>query len=205
MTGKPLANVRIVGELDKSDIKKIVEELDTNDIKKLFELHKGNTKILADISTKCGKNLRNANFPEPISENLVRQHIIKEDNVEYCKWSTKDSSGDLEVKTKDNTVKKIEVKCFSSTGPSSFGPTEKWDELYFVDAIEYMENKIKIYKVNISSSSELILNFEVKKGETFGQQCRAKRRPRFKFADFQKKFYNDVKLVFDGNIDTLLT
>lgn len=48
---------------------------------------------------------------------------------------------------------KIEVKAFSSNAPTSFGPTENWDLIYFVDCTQYMSKKFRVYKCNLSSSS----------------------------------------------------
>jgi len=61
------------------------------------------------------------NFPSHISENIVKFALFKKYNI-MPNWDTK--TGDLDLFNL-----KIEVKGFSSTGPSSFGPTEEWDIL----------------------------------------------------------------------------
>jgi hypothetical protein len=96
------------------------------------------------------KKIRNENFPSHISENLVKFAL---NNIKYINsdekvtWNT--SVGDLEYKNK-----RIEVKGFISDGPSSFGPTEKWDTIYFVDAKKIRDKKIIIYEVLLSNIDE---------------------------------------------------
>jgi hypothetical protein len=67
-------------------------------------------------------NKRDINFDSELSESIVA--LILE--VNGYKPITKPKSGDLQF---DNI--KIEVKCYSSDGPSSFGPTEKWKKMEF--------------------------------------------------------------------------
>lgn len=71
--------------------------------------------------------IRKPNFPEDISENIIKNFI-----GESCNWDTK--VGDLFCQNDG----KIEVKCFSSDGPISFGANEKWDLLYILDSKDFM-------------------------------------------------------------------
>jgi len=98
------------------------------------------------------KKIRNENFPSDISENLCKFSIIDKE-FKNIKWDIK--LGDLSYNND-----KIEVKAFSSTGPISFGPTEKWTELYIIDALKYKEKKFKIYKINLSNDNEIIQNIK---------------------------------------------
>lgn len=92
------------------------------------------------------KKIRNENFPSEISENIAKFAIAKKYKIMPC-WDT--STGDL-----DFMDKKLEIKGFSSNGPSSFGPTEKWDMLYFVDAINFKEKNFKVWEIKLSNTSE---------------------------------------------------
>ena len=74
------------------------------------------------------KKRRNENFPSDISENIVKFAIYKKYGVMPC-WDT--DKGDIVI-NKNNILKQIEVKGFMSVGPSSFGPKEMWDWIYFV-------------------------------------------------------------------------
>jgi len=110
----------------------ILNELLDAHITYITNIKKINSKLI-----NKNKEIRNPNFPEAISENIVKFAY----NYVYKKcpsWNT--LSGDLELY--DDTLKKIlklEVKGFSSNGPSSFGPTEQWNKLYFIDCQKFIE------------------------------------------------------------------
>lgn len=140
---------------------------------------------------------RKPNFPECISENIVRLFIIHKIGYE-CTRNTK--SGDLVLREDE----KVEVKCFSSKGPTSFGPTEKWKYLYFVDATKCSNGYFKIYLINMNNidfANKVALN---KKGDLFIDQCLSGRRPRISFTELAKQKENiPIKLVFSGNLNEL--
>lgn len=92
------------------------------------------------------KKIRNENFPSEISENITKFILSKIYNC-MPNWDT--DYGDLEM---DN--KKLEVKCFSSNGPSSFGPTEKWDYIYFLDATKFKNKYFELYEIKLSNNSK---------------------------------------------------
>ena len=73
-------------------------------------------------------------------------------------WDT--NEGDLIILNK-----KIEVKGFMSTGPLSFGPSEKWSLLYFVNAIDFQNKNFKIYEVKLSNNNTLWSNIKINKNE----------------------------------------
>jgi len=62
-------------------------------------------------------------------------------------WDTK--KGDLELLNKQ-----LEIKGFMSDGPSSFGPTENWDWIYFVDGIDFINKRFKIYEIKLSNKDK---------------------------------------------------
>ena len=103
-----------------------------------------------DMSSKLSGNIyknkfRNENFPCAVSENLTK-FIIYEIYKIMPNWDIK--CGDL-----DMGDKKIEVKCFSTDTPSSFGPTEKWDYIYFLDAMNYKNKYFELYEIKLSNDS----------------------------------------------------
>ena len=122
--------------------------MNKKDIYKYFKYYINGRKMITKFKKK-GYLCRHLNFPSEISENLVRI-FIKNKSGDDVIWNTK--SGDLYNKTKK---KIIEVKAFSSSGPTSFGPTEKWDKIYFVDlrhilkCIDINKIKVKIYFVDL--------------------------------------------------------
>lgn len=189
------------GNIKVHKSKKIVdEELSYDEIFVLTESYKEYCQAIQNVFKNRSKKGRLPNFPEHISENIVRLYIEKEENCP-CTWYTK--SGDLQKKSQEKT--RVEVKCFTSDGPSSFGPTEPWDELYFLDATDFLNNKYKIYRVQLSNKDDKVLKFSVNKknAETFEDQCKKGRRPRFHFRDFKKKNKDDVELVFIGSLEDL--
>jgi hypothetical protein len=142
------------------------------------------------------KKIRNINFPSEISENLVRI-ILKDKYNKLTSWNIK--KGDL-----TNNKEKLEVKCFSSNGPSSFGPTEIWDTLYFVNAINYKEKKFKVYEINLSNKNNIWKNLKINNKQTFEDQCKQKRRPRLLFNNIQKQLDKKyINKIFDGYISDL--
>lgn len=142
------------------------------------------------------KKIRNENLPSEISENLVKFAIFKKYGVMGC-WDT--DRGDLVVLSK-----KIEIKGFMSDGPSSFGPTENWDWIYFVDAKKTLQKKYKIYEFKMSNSNSLWYNLKMNKTETYLDQCNQKRRPRTTFQEIKKQLNGHFQLIFDGHLDELL-
>ena len=149
------------------------------------------------------KKIRNDPLPSHITENIVKFVYAHRYNI-MPSWNTK--TGDLVI-NKTGNIKQIEVKGFMSTGPSSFGPKEKWDILYFVDAQDIMNRNFKIYEVNLSNTSDKFKNIRISERETFWDIARSGRRPR---SSFEKGRYpikpqlgENCKLIFDGNISQL--
>jgi hypothetical protein len=175
------------------------EELSWKNTFELFFLHKELCIKRREIYENMTKKQRQPNFPEDVSENIVRQAIILFEYVD-CKWNI--PRGDLKKIDKFGNITKIEVKCFSSTGPSSFGPNETWDELYFLDGTKFMSNHFKIYKIKLSNTDDLIQKFPLNKdGTTFGQQCIGLRRPRFLFKQLMTYIPEHIEVIFSGTIN----
>jgi hypothetical protein len=138
------------------------------------------------------------NFPEDISENIVKHLINIYEGVSCKREKTK---GDL-ITTDSN--EQIEVKCFTSDGPSSFGPNECWSMLYFLDAKGFFNGKFKLYKVNLSNTSNEFKGIPMNKTQTYEDQCRQKRRPRIAFKSLHKYVSEHVSVVFEGNVFDLV-
>jgi len=139
--------------------------------------------INKEINKDCKKHkmVRNINFPSEISENIVKFFLRKKYNTSNINWNI--LKGDLKW---DND--QLEIKGFSSSGPSSFGPTEQWDKLYFIDCIKFKEKKFKIYEICLSNNDNIWKNIKLNnKGETFNDQCNQKRRPRIKISDLKEQ------------------
>jgi hypothetical protein len=100
------------------------------DYKLLDKINKEIKKTSVENGIKKYKICRHSNFPSHISENIAKFAIHKKYKI-MPNWNTK--HGDLIL-----CNKQIEIKAFSSNGPTSFGPTEKWDYIYFVDCIDFV-------------------------------------------------------------------
>ena len=156
-----------------------------------------NEQINALISEK---KRRNENFPSDISENIAKFVIFKRYGIMPC-WDT--DKGDLVI-NKNPIFKRIEIKGFMSSGPSSFGPTEKWDILYFVDARDFKNKNFKVYEVKLSNTHNNFRNIQMSKKNTYGNIADCGKRPRGCFDTiFKPQLKQDCKLIFDGHISKL--
>jgi DNA (cytosine-5)-methyltransferase 1 len=164
-------------------------------IKKYFDIYKDYINQLKNVMNQNQIKVRFPNFPEIISENVVKFYIQDFEN-RNCINS---KYGDLEVNNH-----RIEVKCFASEGPTSFGSTERWKEIYFLDATNVLKDEIiKIYKCNLSNDSDIWKNLQFNKNETFEDKCKKGQRPRIQFNILYKLLENHIQLVFDNSIHIL--
>jgi len=182
-----LLRKKLTNKKDSMTLEIIDEILEQYNSKLLF-----NKKINKKLSKK---KIRNENFPSEISENIVKFSILKCRHIMAC-WDT--DAGDLLL-----LDKKIEVKGFMSSGPSSFGPTENWHWIYFVDCKDTLKKNFKVYEIKLSNKDEIWKNIKVNKTDTFYKQCCEKRRPRLCFDEIKKQLGDKCKLIFDGNISDL--
>jgi|APSaa5957512535_1039671.scaffolds.fasta_scaffold129449_2 hypothetical protein len=145
------------------------------------------------------KHIRLSNFPSHISENIAKFAIAKKYRI-MPNWDTK--IGDLVI---DKLSKPIhcEVKGFTSFAPTSFGPKEKWDRIYFVNGFENNLKRYKIYEIKLSNMSDIWKNIKINKTQTYFDQCEQKRRPRLSFKQLQSQLGNHCKLIFNGHISEL--
>lgn len=138
-------------------------------------------------SSHLHNSIRKPNFPEDISENIVKLFL----NCE------KITPGDLFSKE----FGKIELKCFSSRGPISFGPKEKWDTLMVLDATQYFKDSYILYIINISSD---IFDIKINKHQTYKDQINQKRRPRISW-DKLKIYSKNHSKIFNIRLDKIST
>jgi hypothetical protein len=167
-------------------------------LKKLFLNHVNYCNTKMKIYEEIEMKQRLPNFPEDISENIVKYIIEKKLNIKL-KWHCK--TGDLQYDDK-----KIEVKCFCSMGPSSFGPNEKWDEIYFLDATNFINKKFVCYRIKLSNNNEYWKKIKINKVQTFEEQCVQKRRPRISFKELYKQIPEKYKeKIYDGFFDDIIS
>lgn len=148
------------------------------------------------------------NFPEDVSENLVRLFIEGQYGWE-CQWN-KTTIGDLcaSVPRADGTFTQhtFEVKCVNSLGPISFSSRNHWDALYILEWRNLQADELAIYECR-ASPSDLVFSqipINVRNSETFGTQRTEKRRPRLTLAKVKKHLGGALTTAFEGTIEELL-
>jgi hypothetical protein len=179
-----------------NQIKKNID-LDICKINELLEIHIDYILKLQIFMKKNKYKIRFPNFPEGISENIIKEYIIKKEKRNCRKTQT---GGDLEI-MENKYVNKIEVKCFTSDGPTSFGPTENWDEIYFLDAKRFLNKEFIIYKINLSNNSETFSNIKINASKTYKNVCEEGKRPRIIFKELKKQLKEYVEEVYKGNLE----
>ena len=118
-------------------------------------------------------------------------------------WDT--DKGDIVI-NKKNIFKQIEVKGFMSLGPSSFGPKEMWDWIYFVDGIDIRNNNFKVYEIKLSNTSEIFRAIKINKKECYGEIADNNQRGKLRgcfYTIFKPQLGDHCKLIFDGHISKL--
>lgn len=144
------------------------DEFDTQDFELLKKIFQKWLNINTDLKSLGGRNL---NVPDVFSEAVF---CIVFDAV---RTNATAHSYDCVIK---GTGEGVQVKSASiPTDCTSFGPTSTWDLLYFADFVPNgkIDGEIWFYKIESEDVYGLVLNS--KKGETFADQQRQGRRPRF--------------------------
>ena len=163
----------------------------------LFTKHKDYVSALINQKHKYKIDIRLPNMPEYISENIAKFLIRNKLNDKTCVWSKGSNnkrSGDLY----SDKEKIQEVKAFTSTGPISFGPTEKWNVLYFLDMRKWLDDMIILYQVNLSNDSTEWRNIKINSKDTFEVQAKLGLRPRINWDGLSKQLKNKVE-VYRGS------
>ena len=160
--------------------------------------------LCRDTTDKIG-GTRSVNLPESFSEAVFSIDM----NVGRCIKSISGSSSSFDhydLKTK----KRIQLKGASSYAPSSFGPASQYDEIYCLFFRTIADEKVKrkknktysgkyeIYKLNPNDFPPIICN--KKKNETFLDQQKAGRRPRFSIPKVLIDPHN-LKPIKTGDVD----
>lgn len=188
----------ITGYLVRQDLKRLKDGMTLDELQSLLYLFSENSKRISEINQRLKvKTIRQQNFLPEISENIVKFIFFNKYGI-MPNWDSK--PGDLRLEKSDL---QIEVKGFSSKGPTSFGPDEKWNWIYFLDATDYKELKFSVYEVRLSNQSETWKKIKINKHETFEEQCQAKRRPRIVFSSLQKQLGEHCKKIFTGHFDDI--
>jgi len=145
------------------------------------------------------KKIRACNFPEGLSENIVKFIIHNKLNDKTTIWDCK--SGDLYSQIE----KKLEVKCFASDAPITFSPNSNWTVIYFLDARKLFDNYIVLYRCSLIPTSDKWKQIKFNKNETFEDQIKLKRRPRIIWKSLYKTICTDCDIIYEGTIENIFT
>lgn len=184
----------LVFSLDKY-LHKEMDELKHHELLDLYTHFKNYYMTRKTIYASKNKKHRLPNFPEDISENIVKCYIQRQHPS--CRWNTE--VGDLEC-----DGKRIEVKCVNSSGPMSFSPTSYWDILYILKVISIDQDTFELYECSLTPKDEKVQQLHVSKKETFQQQREQKRRPRIGFTQLQTQLQDDLRMVWSGTLFDLI-
>lgn len=154
-----------------------------------------------------GLQIRHQNTPEDITENIAKFIIRNYEHDNTCVWCKGVDKkcglkGDLYSNKYDKTMP-IEIKSFTSNGPSQFGPNKKFSVLYFLDLRYWIENKIVLWKVNLNYLSPEFKNIKVSKTQTMEEQLLEGRRPHISWNSLYPQIINHCEKIYDGTFENI--
>lgn len=166
-------------------------------LREQYNLHKNYVSQRIKTTKEIGVNVRLPNMPEDISENIIKEIIRNKLNDKSSTWDCK--TGDLHSQKEG----KQECKCFTSDGPLSFTPSSDWDVIYFLDARNWLNDKLALYKVILKMSSIEWKNIKVSKTQTFADQTKQGRRPRITWESLYPSIASNCIKIYDGTFDDI--
>ena len=159
----------------------------------LKEFHQNRTRVQRGIA-----------LPSDISETITG-YILQKLGDKTCRPAKR---GDL-VSDQEGIV---QVKCFTSPGPVSFGSSTYWDVIYFLDAKEWFQRDwFRLYRVNLSSTDPRWTSLRFTTSNTFASMIHRERedqgiptRPRCAFDKLLPQFGDACTIVYEGTIHEIL-
>jgi hypothetical protein len=191
------------GYLTRKKLRDLQDSMTVSLLEECIDIYNDTLTNEARINKKLKKKkIRKSNIPSHITENIAKFAYFLKYRI-MPTWDT--DKGDLEINNGMMRRRHLEVKgsCDLSNGPPSFGHTEPWDTIYFVDGIKTHEKIYTVYEIKLSNTSEKWKNIKVNKNQTFQDQCNQKRRPRIVFKSLQEQVGTDCRVIFDGHISKL--
>ncbi len=163
-------------------------------------------KLLSDYVRACiahdykyGYQTRRQGLPEHISENIVKFIIRNHLNDNTCTWAC--AVGDLS----SSVFKIIETKSFTSAGPTSFGPKQKWDVIYFLDARGWLSDRFILWEIRLANTDDIWKKMKVKKNQTKDEQSEEGRRPRISWDALYPQINDHCTKVYEGTFEGIFT
>ena len=194
--GNDLKINKVMDKMPK--IKKTKEEISdlyTEDkLRNNLRIHKNYINEL--ISENHDIDIRKPNFPEHISENIIKFTIQNKRGDKTSTWNCK---GDLLSKIEG----KQECKAFTSKGPISFTPSSKWDCIYFLDARNWLKDQYVLYRVPLTIDSEEWKGIKVNNLKTFEDHSKQGRRPRIGWVSLYPQILKHCEKIYEGTFENI--
>lgn len=199
----------IKGWIVRKKLKMIKDNMTIDILTRMIDKYNEYILFIKNINMELSKKkIRNINYPSEISENIVKFALLKKYKV--CgNWDT--NSGDLLL-----LDKRIEIKGFSSNGPSSFGPEEYWDWIYFIDCRDSINKNFIIYEIKLSNKNKIWRNIIISgsnnkknsKIKKMGDLCDTGKggiRPHITFESIKNQLGDKYcKIIFNGYLTDLI-
>jgi hypothetical protein len=173
------------------------DDYTSDDLRERFTAFKNYVRSYLHLRAHIRKLIRAINIPEDISENIVKfiiRNILGHINCSWCK--SLGMSGDL-----IDVEGGVEVKAFSSPGPSSFGPRKKFDVIYFLDMRNWIDDVIILWKVNLSNESPQWKALKMNKKEDNKTQCDRGVRPHIAWSKIYPQISEHCTKVYEGTFE----
>ena len=193
------AKVKVSG--DKYRLK---EDNYTPDIlRERYSRYVNDYKYVSELNEKSGLKVRHQNPPEDITENIAKFIIHNYENDTSCKWAKSIGlNGDLYSDKYRNDMP-IEIKSFTSNGPSSYGPNKKFGVLYFLDMRGFQKNLIILLKLNLNSNSKEWKDLPINKNQTNIQGCIRGIRPHIRYDDLSIHLKDNITKIYEGTFENI--
>lgn len=161
-----------------------------------------NYKDLAELIDATKLPIRHQNPPEDVTENIVKFIIQNHEHDPTCMWSkSMGMKGDLH----SSTHSAIEVKAFTSSGPSSFGPKKKFGVIYFLDMRGWLQDNFVLWKVNVTNETSEWKKVKTNKSQTNEEQCDERRRPHISWDSIYSQIPESCTKVYEGTFENIFT
>jgi hypothetical protein len=149
------------------------------------------------MDAEFGYKTRRDGLPEHISENIVKYILLN-----HCgRKSTWECKGDLYSEAEGA----LECKSFTSDGPISFGPNQKWNSIFFLDARKWLEDELVLYEVPNPNTDSVWTTMPVNKTQTKADQADENRRPRANWKLISAHLGDKCKFVYKGSFEGIFT
>lgn len=185
----------------------ILNDKYTEDILRSRYINFKNMYISDEELIKNGLQIRHQNTPEDITENITKFIIRNYENDNSCIWckgidKKHGITGDL-YSNKYDKISPIEVKSFTSNGPSQFGPDKKFSVLYFLDLRQWLNDRIILWKVNLSNQSDEFNSIKINKEQTMKDQFLQGRRPHISWDKLYPQIKDFCEKIYEGTFDDI--